>query len=216
MKSYFKSFLRKNDGEIIVTLRELLKHDKDRQPLTKSSATALSDDVNLNEDSSSDTLFAGTFDRLHIGHLFVISSTWLACLGDGNCHIAITTDGKMTVNKNYAKDIESFGKRLGRLELLFNLLSLTDPIDSKVRPQVDLVPLNDGIGIAAEPRFSGKTIFCTSDTAKGTEKVNEYRKSKGLSDMKIVALPEVEHSNGAKISSTHLREQYQRKTFVGS
>src|SRR3989344_5200797 len=135
----------------------------------------------------------GTFDHFHKGHesflRFVLSSSNKIILG-------LTTE-KYVLNKKLGNSIESYSERINSIEEFFrkeNALGRLEiePIDNLFIPEKW-----EGLNIDA--------IAVSLDTRKGAQIINQDRKKRGLSQLKVIVAPVIFTDLNKDLSSLRIR-----------
>ena len=135
----------------------------------------------------------GTFDHFHKGHesflRFVLSSSNKIILG-------LTTE-KYVLNKKLGNSIESYSERKNSIEEFFrkeNALGRLEiePIDNLFIPEKW-----EGLNIDA--------IAVSLDTRKGAQIINQDRKKRGLSQLKVIVAPVIFTDLNKDLSSLRIR-----------
>ena len=135
----------------------------------------------------------GTFDHFHKGHesflRFVLSSSNKIILG-------LTTE-KYVLNKKLSNSIESYSERKNSIEEFFrkeNALGRLEiePIDNLFIPEKW-----EGLNIDA--------IAVSLDTRKGAQIINQDRKKRGLSQLKVIVAPVIFTDLNKDLSSLRIR-----------
>src|SRR5258708_22554836 len=136
----------------------------------------------------------GTFDHLHKGHeaflRFILSKSQQVMLG-------LTTDEFVKVNKTHAGHVQSFEQRKQALQ---SFLQQQNAIN-----RITIAPIHSVLYPKSWEQLPFEAIIVTEDTIKGAQQINEYRKAKGLSELKIVIVPLQQSKNGDYISATNIR-----------
>ena len=135
----------------------------------------------------------GTFDELHRGHkvllvkAFEISERVLI----GLCSDEFVKKlGKPHTTATYAERLREVGNFLSKLD---------------VSEKAEVIPLNNPYG----PTVTDKCIealVVSDETKKIADKINEQRKTNGLSPLRIVAIPMVPSEDCSPISTTRIRK----------
>ncbi len=135
-------------------------------------------------------LMGGTFDRVHAGHLRLISE------GLKNCkflEIWITSD-KIAQEKDWRCWSEEKRKSTIKQSLTQQQLG-----------RMTFGTLEDTIGPAIDhPRAD--VIFCTSDTANSCKQINTKRAQNGIKPLNIIVVEHEKGEDGALISSSKIRD----------
>ena len=135
-------------------------------------------------------LMGGTFDRVHAGHLRLISE------GLKNCkflEIWITSD-KIAQEKDWRCWSEEKRKS-----------TIKESLTQEQLGRTTFGTLEDSIGPAIDhPRAD--VIFCTSDTANSCEQINTIRAQNGIKPLDIIVVDHEKGEDGALISSSKIRD----------
>lgn len=142
---------------------------------------------------------AGTFDRLHKGHKFLLRRAFE--IGD-QVDIGLTTDTYVNKFKNQKSKgkidkIQEYEKRKKNLEFWLSggkKHFAVIPIDEPYEPLVS--------NAAAGPDTA---LLVTPDNKKRGEEINVLRKSRGLASLSIVEVPLIPAEDVKPISSTRIR-----------
>lgn len=148
------------------------------------------------------TVMGGTFDRLHVGHKILLTE---ACLRTQSSLTIGVTDGPMLLKKVLRELIQPYDVRVKELRafledvdptLRYNLERLTDPFGpSTVMPELEC-------------------IVTSEETSKGGARVNEVRRSKGLSELAHHNISMV--SKDGPVEDSALSSSVQRKHLLGT
>lgn len=143
---------------------------------------------------------AGTFDRLHKGHQYFISSAFSY---GRKVVIGLTSDqyawGKSKIKIQNSKiqiKIQKYSKR--ETELLHFLK------ENGLLSHSEIIKIHDVYGTAIEPNEI-EALVVTRETIEGGKKVNKKRKEFGLVPLKIIEIPIITDINHHRISSTRIR-----------
>ncbi|MGB0791235.1 MAG: pantetheine-phosphate adenylyltransferase [Candidatus Thalassarchaeaceae archaeon] len=135
-------------------------------------------------------LIGGTFDRVHAGHLRLISEAI------DNCEfleIWITND-KIAQRKDWRCWTEE--KRRSEI---------AEKLTLKQNEKIIFGSLEDNYGPATE-HPTADVIFCTSETKSSCDQINEIRINKGMKPLEIIIVQHAKSENGGTISSSKIRE----------
>ena len=132
-------------------------------------------------------LLGGTFDVLHKGHVRLLSRA----LKFSDVVIGLSTDE--FAKKEKKRKVISFAKRKGALWKFFG----------KKKSRVKIFPLSDKFGIAASDELAD-AIVVSEETKPVAVEINEIRKKKGMTPLKIISVPLVPAYDGKKISSERI------------
>src|SRR5580700_7401932 len=138
-------------------------------------------------------VLGGTFDRLHHGHAALLDA---AVRSAGTVRIGLTTERYLSAHpKPFGPRIRPFATRRRALR---RYLRRTYP-----GRQFDIVPLNDGVGRAAEPGVD--VLVVSSETLAGAKAVNRVRRERGLPPVELVVVPLVLSDDLRAVSSRRIR-----------
>ena len=135
-------------------------------------------------------LIGGTFDRFHKGHLHLISESLEHC---EKLEIWIISDS--TAKKKDTR-VLSWEERLDDLKR---------SLDNELLSRVSFGKLEDSFG-PAPIHEEARVIFCTEDTRKNCEDINDLRIKNELTPLQIVTLDLQYAWDGRPISSSRIRE----------
>eukprot|EP00915_Cephaloidophora_sp_WS-2016_P007922 GHVH01010953.1.p1 GENE.GHVH01010953.1~~GHVH01010953.1.p1 ORF type:complete len:312 (+),score=24.72 GHVH01010953.1:57-992(+) len=151
------------------------------------------------------SLFSGTFDRLHAGHMFLLNVMHHSHDSSQESIVSITTDA-MLQSKSNRQLIESFDKRRRRVLSFMKLCSYSNAMGSE--PRITLLPLSDPCGIALTAEVVQQDVLIvTPDTARGGEFVNRERLKLNLAEISLWEVPEVGRQGASKLSSSQIRSR---------
>jgi phosphopantetheine adenylyltransferase len=144
-------------------------------------------------------VLGGTFDQLHTGHKYLLSSALLCC---SQKLLIGVSDGPLVQNKTLEELIEPYEIRAKAV------VEFAKEVCPDI--QCNTVPIYEPLG----PTATDGTLEClvvSQETARGGEKVNEVRKTNGLEplSLQVVGLMTTPKSEEAcqKLSSSFLRKQ---------
>lgn len=135
----------------------------------------------------------GTFDHLHKGHRAFLEAVFAA--GE-KVDIGLTTDAYVQEFKQ--GEIQDYDTRKQQLEAFLqekNLLARTT-----------LLPINDIYGKTLEEEVPYDALVVSEESAASGEHITQERKKRGLSPLVLIVIPLLSANNGARISSTQIRE----------
>jgi pantetheine-phosphate adenylyltransferase len=136
----------------------------------------------------------GTFDHLHEGHKFLIST---ALSISEKVVIGLTTENLLK-NKKYFSKLEDYKTRENNLTTFIK--TITD------LNRVEIIELNDHYGPPVnEPEYEG--LIVSQETYKTGVEINEIREKNGFKPLIIIVIPMIKDNNHKKISSTAIREK---------
>jgi pantetheine-phosphate adenylyltransferase len=135
-------------------------------------------------------IVGGSFDRLHRGHKELLD---LACKVAESLVVGLA-DGPLIESKPLADKILPFEEREA---------SLREFLSSKGVPY-EIVKIFDPVGPAADIE-EADAIVVSTESYKGALAVNERRRQKGLSELKIIVIPLILAEDGKPISSSRIR-----------
>lgn len=130
----------------------------------------------------------GTFDLFHKGHEDFLNSIYR---DSEKIIIGITSD-KFAESKSL---YESFKKREDSLRRFIS--------DNKINAQI--LKIDDIYGPTLSDKYKFDALFVTEDSVKGAEKINQKRKTSGLSPLKIVKIALLRSLDGKVLSSTRIK-----------
>lgn len=137
----------------------------------------------------------GTFDRLHAGHMALLSAAFRA---PGLVAIGLTTDAYLGKHpKTRGPAIERYRVRRRRLAAW---LTKTFPH----RPWI-IRPLDDRFGGSVEAGV--RTLIASVETREGARAVNRERRRRGLPPLRVVLIPLVLADDLAPLTSTRIRQR---------
>lgn len=146
----------------------------------------------------SDVVVGGTFDRLHSAHRTLLN---ISCLLANRRFLIGVCDQAMLKKKVLKELIEPYSVRVEKLQEFLR--------DVKPSLEVEIVPLNDPLGVSVEDPLL-ECIVVSEETRRGGEAVNKKRIENGLPALvlhEIQLLKDAHHSEieEEKISSSSLR-----------
>lgn len=134
---------------------------------------------------------AGTFDKLHEGHLACIRYAFFVA---EKVYVTITSDKYTAKHKPnaapFAKRFKNISDFLKKEELF---------------PRAIILPIDDVYGITLDVSLSIDALVVTKDSLLGAKKVNDKRMSFGLPPLAIDIVPITQGEIGIKISSSHIK-----------
>ncbi|MEA3200652.1 MAG: inosine/xanthosine triphosphatase [Thermoplasmata archaeon] len=133
----------------------------------------------------------GTFDVLHRGHQALLDAAFAA--GDEGVSIGVTTDA--FANQRRARKVHPYAQRVEALKAFLAARG--------VLSRAEILPIGTPVGFALEPRFSA--IAATEETVGTAEAINQERRARGLSELRIVLAPYVLADDARPIKSTRIR-----------
>ena len=136
---------------------------------------------------------SGTFDRLHIGHRVLLRKAFEV---SERVMIGLTTS-RMVQHKKLAEKIEPYNVRKKKLEVLLK--------EEGYLGRVEIISLDDPYGPAIMDAGL-EALVATEEVLATVKKINVIRKEKELPPLEIVIAPLALDENGARISSTRIRE----------
>lgn len=134
----------------------------------------------------------GTFNILHKGHKQLLSLALKLAGTDGMVFIGLAT-GELLKKK---KKCQSFNERKDQI-----IKFLSNQPD---HPTVIIEPITDMFGPTLKQEFDG--IVVSHETLSNARLINEERKNRGLSLMKIVEIPLVVANDGKPISTSRIQD----------
>jgi phosphopantetheine adenylyltransferase/uncharacterized protein (UPF0218 family) len=137
-------------------------------------------------------VFAGTFDRLHLGHCKLLD---LAFSFSQKVAIGITTK-KLYQDKSLSQIIESFTEREKSVKEYLN--------KRKWLSRAFFFPLSDIYGLAIKDKEL-EAILVSKSTYPNAAQINKIRKAKNLVPLKIIIAPHVLSDDGKIITSERIR-----------
>ena len=134
----------------------------------------------------------GTFDHLHEGHKYLIST---ALLLSKKVVIGLTSESLLK-NKEFFSKMQSYDERE---TAIISYISKISDIS-----RVEIVKLKDPYGPPIhEEDYEG--IIVSQETYKNALTINNMREKNGFKPMIIIVIPILKNSNNEKISSTIIR-----------
>ena len=133
---------------------------------------------------------AGTFDRLHLGHLYLLTKAFKI---SKYVYIGITDD-QMIKNKEKSNEIWDFKKRFTEI---LNFL--------KDQRNYRLFRINNPYGFTLKFKDLD-AILVSKETENTGKKINKRRKEKGFPKLKIETIEMIKSEKGNRISSTKIRK----------
>ena len=134
----------------------------------------------------------GTFDHLHEGHKYLIST---ALLLSKKVVIGLTSESLLK-NKEFFSKMQSYDERE---TAIISYISKISDIS-----RVEIVKLEDPYGPPIhEEDYEG--IIVSQETYKNALTINNMREKNGFKPMIIIVIPILKNSNNEKISSTIIR-----------
>lgn len=134
----------------------------------------------------------GTFDHFHAGHIKILNYAFN--IGE-KVTIGITDD-QFPNQKEFSSEIQPFTIRKNELEKYLN--------ERHIAQSAQLIVLTDPYGPAtSNPSFDA--IVVTPDTIANAKRINEVRRSKGLSPLEIELVELKKGIDDETISSTRIR-----------
>ncbi len=145
-------------------------------------------------------VFGGTFDHFHRGHRKLLE---FGLSVSERLIIGVTSDefvSKFKISnlkfKIKAQKFENFETRKKNLEGFLNKLA---------KGRFKIIKIEDLFGPTLDKDFLGDVILVSSNTIAGAEKINKERAGRGLSEFKIIVVPQVLAEDGRPISSFRIR-----------
>ncbi len=136
----------------------------------------------------------GTFDKFHRGHERLIS---VAFQIGNKVYIGVTTDGFVqTLEKRHP--VQPYASRVKTLMMFLRA--------KRWISRALIVPLNDPFGPAAT-RPDIEALVISLDTLPSGKKLNQLRRKRALSVLKIHTVPISKAEDGGPISSTRIRRR---------
>lgn len=136
----------------------------------------------------------GTFDHFHKGHksflLFILSSSNKIILG-------LTTE-KYVRNKKLSGSIQSYSERKNSIEEFFER--------ENALARIEIEPIDNLFIPKKWERLNIDAIAVSSDTRKAAEIINQDRKKKGLSELKVIVTPVIFADSNKQLSSLRIRQ----------
>ncbi len=139
----------------------------------------------------------GTFDHLHEGHKFLLST---ALEVSEKVEIGLTTQSLLE-NKKFASKLEDFQTREKNLKKYIS--SLTDLKRVNI---AEIKNWDDMNKYAQDPEYEG--LIVSQETYENAIKLNENREKKGLNPLILIVIPIIKDKKKVKISSTSIREKF--------
>lgn len=139
-------------------------------------------------------VLGGTFDIIHKGHAALLKKAYSVA---DEVWIGVTSDA-------YVKKHKSKYKIRPARERVSNLRKFLRQSGVLSRTKIILIDSNEASPAANEKSFD--YLVCSRKTRKGAVEINNFRKKRGLKQLKIIAIPLV-YFKREPISSTALREE---------
>lgn len=135
----------------------------------------------------------GTFDHLHAGHKYLIST---ALSFSKKVVIGLTTQNLLK-NKKEPLKVEDYQTREKNLKEYVKTITNIN--------RVEIIPLEDRYG---PPIYEAdyEALIVSQETYSGALKINEIRQQKGFNLLIIIVIPILRDKGNKKISSTAIRE----------
>ncbi len=134
----------------------------------------------------------GTFDELHRGHKALLCKAFE--LGE-RVIIGLSSD-EFVSKMGKPHQTATYQERQTELRAFLDELGLDE--------NVEIVPLNDPFGLTISCKGL-EALVVSQETAKTAQKINERRKSAGLSALQIIIITMVPSDNCTPISTTRIR-----------
>jgi len=146
------------------------------------------------------TCFAGTFDRCHRGHYFLIQTSLL--LSKNNCFIGVCSD-EMIKHKCSFSLLQSNYVRKKKIEEIVKLNGY-----NKNNNNIDIKTIYDPVDMAGIEK-NLDCLIVTSETYKGGLYCNEIRKKNNIKPVELCTINviKININNNDKISSSILRKE---------
>ena len=144
------------------------------------------------------TCFAGTFDRCHLGHLFLIQTSLL--LSKNNCFIGVCSD-EMIKHKGSFSLLQKNYVRRKKIEEIINLNGYNNN-------KFEVKTIFDSVDMAGKEK-SLNCLIVTSETYKGGLYCNEIREKNNIKPVELCTINVIKISlnDNDKISSSILRKE---------
>ena len=180
--------LNKN-SEQLLSLFDKIKSQIDKKKLL----------YNYNLFNYSNTCLAGTFDRCHTGHLFLIQSSLLLC--KSHYFLGVCSD-EMIKHKGPPSLIQSNYIRRKKIEEIINLNGINN-----YNCVYEVGTIYDTVDMAGREK-NLNCLIVTTETYKGGLYCNEIRKKNNLDEIDICTINviNINLDNGNKISSSLIRK----------
>jgi len=133
----------------------------------------------------------GTFDVLHRGHRALLDAAFAA--GDEGVSIGVTTDA--FANARRERKVHPFAQRVAALNAFL--------AERGYLPRAEIIPIDHPFGFAMEPRFDA--IAATEETAATADAINQERRARGLTELRVVLAPYILADDARPIKSTRIR-----------
>lgn len=135
-------------------------------------------------------LVGGTWDRLHLGHKFIL----LTALSSGEKVVVGVSSEKMSKDKRNSESIESFDKRKDHLEKFLNKYEIMGDYE------VERIDSPEGSAIE-----KGEAIVITDETINNARRINKKRKKDNRKLLELIEVERVKAFDGDPISSSRIR-----------
>ena len=138
----------------------------------------------------------GTFDHFHKGHETFLKYVFFV---GKKIIIGLTSDEYVEKSKikNQKSKIESFEKRKdGVLKFLG---------EENISNKAEIIKIDDLFGPTLSDSFQIDAIVVSKDTQKGAEIINQDRKKRGLSQLKVIVAPIIFADSNKELSSFRIR-----------
>jgi len=135
----------------------------------------------------------GTFDHFHKGHETFLR--FILSMGD-KVILGLTTD-RYTHNKKLNNSVESYQERKNSIEEFFRRENASDRFEIEPIDNLFIPKKWESLNIDA--------IAVSKDTQKGAEIINQDRKERGLSQLKVIVAPIIFADSNKELSSFRIR-----------
>ncbi len=131
----------------------------------------------------------GTFDIIHAGHISLLSKAFE--IGD-EIYIGISTDKLV---EKLGKKARKYEERRKNIEKLIR--------EKKWNKKFKILPLENIYGITLDENFDA--IVVSPETEGRAKEINELRRKKGVSEIKVIVVPYILANDGIPITTSRIK-----------